>query len=627
MWGTDAAARKKLKVDLPAFPIVLELDVLGTKIYTSDRLAFAFSEMKLKKILEDTENIAALPVPKRIRSFLIGSKIVPQFSFGAHISKIPKKAVKAIQNAIAKALWVRQPMWRSKQLLQCILSQPHRTDPILARAYLTILETVRLCHNSPCAIQQIRRTWRASGPHSLCNSLRTAFELLGIQVDPDINISYLNSPPVSLFDLSPKSITKALQNIVRNSCYSSVDHHARKDFCKPEGVFDFQQTSFLLKTKHPRFQLTPERVLRLENILVGCTLTNDRLAASGWVNSATCRFCGQEKESLPHLLQCHKVLEVLGAPVHHEFGSNFTLLGHFIHREFVAKRRLQFSDIQQIQIAPAFHTQHHERVWTDGSVVRADKFWITNAAFAVVDEQQNVRYKGVVQHWNLSAYVAELWAVIFACANARFPTTIFCDCRSVVDQAHEIFAGGHPEMTWACHNWWVFLHHVVELRRALCASPFNIAWIPAHCFEGIPVDLLTVDLAASRRTTLEHIQNNRIADAAAKELANQTASVVTEVQNQVRGALIRHQHWLIDLHELLPTHQPDRLVEKEKAKPSEEVTHASAQKRFPMWLSRILTLFVGSQSSAESCSHCKMEWTGARLERMFEVPQRITMAC
>ena len=69
MWGTDTAARKKLKNDFPAFPIVLELDVLGTKIYTSDRQAFAFSETKLKKILEDTDNIAALPVPKENPEF------------------------------------------------------------------------------------------------------------------------------------------------------------------------------------------------------------------------------------------------------------------------------------------------------------------------------------------------------------------------------------------------------------------------------------------------------------------------------------------------------------------------------------------------------------------------------
>ena len=584
MWGTDTAARKKLKNDFPAFPIVLELDVLGTKIYTSDRQAFAFSETKLKKILEDTDNIAALPVPKRIRSFLIGSKIVPQFTFGAHISKIPKKAVKSIQNAIAKALWVRQPMWRSKQLLQCILSQPHRTDPILAGAYLTIVETVRLCHNSPCAISQIRRTWNVDCSHSLCLRLRTAFELLGIQVDDDINISYLGSPPISLFDLSPKSITRALQNIVRNACYSSIDHKARKDFCKPEGVFDFQQTTFLLKTKNPQLQLTTEKGLRLENILVGCTLTNDRLAASGWVTSASCRFCGQDKESLPHLMQCHKVIELLGPPVQHEFGSNFAMLGHFIHPNFIAKRRLQFSDVRQIDIASEFSPQHCERIWTDGSVIHADKFWIASAAFAVVDEQHNVRYTGVVRHWNLSAYVAELWAVIFACASARFPTTIFSDCRSVVDQAHELFMGGLPDDNWACANWWSFLHQVVQLRRTQCTCPFKIRWIPAHCFEGIPVELLTEELASCKHTTLEHIQNNRLADAAAKELANQSAPVVTEVQSKVRGALIHHQQWLINLHELLPTHQPDRLVEIDENKPPDEVTLASAQRRFPQWL-------------------------------------------
>lgn len=148
IWGTDTRAKKTLQYNFPGFPVVLELDVLGTKVYTSDRSCFGFFDARLRKILHDTENIAALPAPKKIRSFLIGAKIIPQFSFGAHITKIPKKAIKAIQNAIAKALWVGHPMWRSKQLLQCVLSQPHRAHPIFAGAYLTILETARFSNQA-----------------------------------------------------------------------------------------------------------------------------------------------------------------------------------------------------------------------------------------------------------------------------------------------------------------------------------------------------------------------------------------------------------------------------------------------------------------------------------------------
>lgn len=313
--GNFREARKVLKTIFPDVPVVLELAVLETVIYTSERSHFCFSEARLKKILEDTENIAALPVGRSTKSFLIGAKIIPQMSFGAHITKIPQQVLKKIQNAVAKALWTGQPMWRSKQLLHIILSKPHRTDPLIAGAFNTVLEVVRLCHTSPNAISKLQNTWtHSTGNHSLVSSLKTAFDLLGIEYDSDINISFFNSSPVCLFDLSPKCVNRPLQNIARHACYCSIDPKSRKDLHKPSGIFDFQQSTRLLHTRHPKYQLEPNQVRRLENVLVGCTLTNDRLAASGWVTSAACRFCDQEKECLDHLLQCPKVWELLGSP-------------------------------------------------------------------------------------------------------------------------------------------------------------------------------------------------------------------------------------------------------------------------------------------------------------------------
>ena len=93
LWGTSCNARKDLKTRFPGYPVVLELDVLGTKVYTSDRQNFGFSDTRLRKILTDIENVAALPVSKTIRSFLIGAKIIPQMSFGIHISKVPQQAI------------------------------------------------------------------------------------------------------------------------------------------------------------------------------------------------------------------------------------------------------------------------------------------------------------------------------------------------------------------------------------------------------------------------------------------------------------------------------------------------------------------------------------------------------
>ena len=564
---------------------MLELDVLGTKIYTSERSNFGFlQDSKLRKILADIDNIAALPVSRSVRSFLVGSKVIPQITFGAHCSKIPQQASKALRNAIAKALWVGQPMWRSKQLLQRLLSKPHRTDPQYADAYNTIIEVARLCRHSDRAAQQLAATWKNPvGNHCLASTLQRAFETLEIQHDPELRIAFCGGSPVQFTELSPKCLSKALQNIARHACYCSIDPRSRKDFLKPSGVFDFQQTTKLLRQVKKNQESDRELEFRIQNILVGCTLTNDRLAASGWVTSATCRFCGQAKECMMHLLECSHVHELLGPPVLHEFGANFAALGHVTHPTAVARQRLRFSNIEDLSIADSFSASHEERFWTDGSVCYADTFWLTSAACAVLDETRTIRHCGPVFHWNISAYVAELWGVISACAQASFPATIYCDCLTVVEQAHKVFQGGLPEDNWACFPWWLFLRRLTQIRRAVRDPPFRIIWIPAHCFEGIPVDLLSEELAALRGTTLEHILHNRLADAAAKECASNTACVYADVQKEATKAIKVHQLWLTRLHAMLPTYQPDRAICIEESLQHDCVSQTECQNRFPQW--------------------------------------------
>ena len=86
-----------------------------------------------------------------------------------------------------------------------------------------------------------------------------------------LNISFLGSHFVPLFSFSPRCISKALQNIVRNACYNSIDPKSRKDFNKPSGIFDFQQTTMLLRSCKWTEPSNRDRFFRLENILVGCT--------------------------------------------------------------------------------------------------------------------------------------------------------------------------------------------------------------------------------------------------------------------------------------------------------------------------------------------------------------------
>lgn len=305
-----------------------------------------------------------------------------------------------------------------------------------------------------------------------------------------------------------------------------------------------------------------------------------------------------------------KSLGAAGKPVIHDFGSNFAMLGHFLRPNFVAKRRLQCSSIESIDLAADFSTQHHEKLWTDGSVLFAENFWITNAAFAILDESQQIRYKGLVQHWNLSSYAAELWAVLVACAAAYFPMTIYCDCLSVVEQAQKIFAGQNPQATWSHFRWWNFLYSIVCLRKKVCEVPFQIIWIPAHCFEGIPIELLTEDLAALKGTTKEHILHNRLVDAAAKEFAHSTATVFPDTQRQVQNAIVQHQRWLIDLHTLLPTEQPDRAPACTPQCSKPQTTLESCRQRFPTWLWHLPPAAYGWRPKIPSGMPCPNKWTG-----------------
>ena len=194
LWATTSAGRKSAKAFFPDFPIALEIEVLGplgTKMYTSDRDAFCFDEKRLKKVLADTDNIAALPLPQQTKVFLIGAKIIPQIAFGAHISKIPQAAMNSIQNAIARALWFGRPKWRSRSLLQAVLAKPHRTDPKIACAVCTILEVLRMCQSMPHTHDMLRRTWLNNpGSHSLASRLQSAAQCLELIIDQELRLSF-----------------------------------------------------------------------------------------------------------------------------------------------------------------------------------------------------------------------------------------------------------------------------------------------------------------------------------------------------------------------------------------------------------------------------------------------------
>lgn len=197
---------------------------------------------------------------------------------------------------------------------------------------------------------------------------QNAANTLGLVINDQLAISFCHSQPVPLVSLSAKDANKVLAYVARDACYKATGESKRKDFHRTQRIFDHQQTTAPLRQLPiGRYNGDVPARHRLESILVGCTLTNDHLAGSGWAGSAVCRFCKVEKESMLHLVkECVHLREIIGRPAEDELGTNFQLLGHVEHPLFIAKRRLQFAHASDIPVANEFDSSCCRRYWTDG---------------------------------------------------------------------------------------------------------------------------------------------------------------------------------------------------------------------------------------------------------------------
>ena len=481
MWSSHSKGRKQLRATFPNFPVELEFEVLGTKMYTCARKAFHYDLSVHRHILADIANIGALRIPGKVKNLLIGAKVIARLTFGCHVSQIPKRELGQIQNAIIRALWHGKPKWRAKWLVQAIHGQPHRTEPVIACAVTTLTEFVRCCRKTPELVPAIKRTQSSAHehPHSLWSRLQHACSILDVEISYEFGLRFRGSQPFALDKLQPRELKPLLMQLARQAAYQCVDHRSRKDFAQPGGLLDLTATTKLLQsdTTYRGPVITPAR--RFHSVVVGCTLTNDRLFAAGWVDSPQCRFCSSAKECMTHLVyECTVLHELLGKPVLHELGRNFALLGILEQPPFLAKRRLLCSVPQTITFS--FQADRTVEFWTDASVLWADRFWITVATFAVVDINLQVCKKGVVNYPTLSSYVAELWGLLQACLLTPFRVHVYCDNKTVVDQANFLFQNNDIDPSWICQEWWGCLRALHQARFPFHPQPFQATWIPAH---------------------------------------------------------------------------------------------------------------------------------------------------
>ena len=587
IWGTSGSSRHKIQQAFPGMHLALSFDALGTRIYTSNKDDFGFSTTTLTKVCATIDCIGALPLPMRVRSYLIGAKAIPMVTYGGDISKIPKSSLQRIQSSVVRALWRGRDMARSKWLVQVFHGAPHRTDPTIAQAYNCIMEFCRFCHQNPQDVLRLRQLWkyRDTLKFSLIQNLALACEELHIQLDQSLQLHFHSSQSVPINMLSPHDLAAGLNHIARQRAYQNADITTRKDFFTPQGLLDFHTTTKFLKK--PTFQTPgpPSAQVRAESTIVGCTLTKDRLFAAGWCSTHQCRFCGTCKESLFHLVhECIAYHNAASPPCLHELGSNFALVGHVEHPYRLTAFRLQYAyadPAAAVTFVPGDDTQE---LWTDGSVQWQECFWLTTAAFAIVDKQGHLVHSGRVKRWNLSSFVAELWAVWHAFAQSRCAVIVYCDNQAVVRTFQRLVLTRTVGPSWRCRDWWTAILSLYEERCLQHAAPLQIQWIPAHVQEDMPAHLLTSAAAVQAGTTLEHIVHNRIADHEAKKCALRIAPVFPQIVKSMYAAAMLHQEWLVKLHCQLDTHAdvaPSHATTIED-KPVVQ-TIAQARLQFPAW--------------------------------------------
>lgn len=128
--------------NFPRHSIEACVEVLGAKILTTEQKITLWPQQSTAKILRELRLIAVLPCAIPIKEHLVGMKIMPQLNYATNINFVPKTVLKSIHGTITNILWNNRPIWRSRDLIFALFSNPHRSEPFVSRAYESILSTI-----------------------------------------------------------------------------------------------------------------------------------------------------------------------------------------------------------------------------------------------------------------------------------------------------------------------------------------------------------------------------------------------------------------------------------------------------------------------------------------------------
>ena len=358
----------------------------------------------------------------------------------------------------------------------------------------------------------------------------------------------------------------------------------RKDVRQASGFLDLTMTLSAKKkiAKVPNHGFS--FLFHWESALTGCTPTADRTFAAGLVEKPNCRFCDAPKESLQHFVdECTQLPDEIAQPFSTtNFGPNFEILGIAEVPLENIRRKLTVSKTSDIHVMawqePLAGIKH---VWTDGSVQLNHYPWLTLAAYSVIAENEDVLAVGSVQHWRLSSYTAELWAILIAFATATQPLVVHTDSLTIVQQFAALQQQDSVQVSWTHANWWGFLLNLIQHRRGFVASPLQLLWCPAHLLEHILSDAISEADAIAVGSTRQDIRLNRLADTQAKSHIHQLAvNIRADLTVQEQDVFAR-QLWLSKLNRICK--KPEDVVPSRASPPSDNMPTFSPRELCPKW--------------------------------------------
>ena len=555
-FASNSQARKVLKNRFPDLDHSHVITVLGANLNVTNNKNMIWPREKTTKIIRDLKSIRAIPCSCEVASHLIATKVIPQLNFMASLSHIPKKVLQLVQDEIASSLWNNRPLWRSRWLVLGLLSSPHRTEPFIARAFSTILDTISFLKTTTISN---RVTWERQvicdeiQPNSLLASFHQACRVLGIRLISPFCLQLEGFPNISLqmFDFAKRDLKKLLCNLCRHQCYARACQTSRKDITNAKSLLDFEITMASHRTLKQQTVAGMNLSSVRDSTIVGCTITNDRCHRAGFTQHSLCRFCGSVKETMHHLAcECKAVPGGENKPECPEgLGPNFPILGiaEVDHSQALDRMKVSDPSLLKVNSWSPHETLCTREVWTDGSCEHSNFFWHTAGGFAVIDHNDCVLDAGEVCHFAISSFTCELWAVMAAFLAAAGPLVVYSDCDSLVKMINQFPLLDAIPVEWPHVTWFVFLLHVYQSRKNIHNDPLKLVWCPSHVLENTPWFLISDMAARLHHTTVRNIRHNRTADRIAKSVVKRQLATRDFHLPQVLEAAGCWQKWLVNV--------------------------------------------------------------------------------